>query len=226
MRTALRTFAEWEVTGSENIPPVGPVIVVANHQSNIDPPLIGASFNRRPFFLAKDGIFKGKLITWFLRNYGAFPIKRHGLDVEAFRWALEVLSQDKPLVIFPEGTRSPGKMKKALPGVALLAVKTQAPLLPVGITGSEGIGPLWRVACPTGHIKVNIGQLFSLPVIEGKLGRAQLDGITTQIMQRIAMLLPESYHGVYGSSQEEVPSSQDFAPDTIEVASSLKLIDD
>ncbi len=198
MRTALRAFAKWEVEGRENVPPMGPLVVVANHPSNIDPPLLSASLPRRLYYLAKSAIFSDPISRWILRSYGAFPLKRDKLDVRAMRWALDVLARDKTLVVFPEGTRSPSGMRKALPGVALIALKSQAPILPVGITGTERIGPLLRVAYPTGHIKVKIGQVFSLPSLEGRVKRAQLETLTTMIFQRVAVLLPESRRGVYG----------------------------
>ena len=197
LRLVLRAFAQWTVEGKENVPPWGPLIVVANHQSNIDPPLLGASIPRRLFFMAKEGIFVNPLISAFLGSYGAFPLNRDGADIQALRWSLRMLSQDKSLAIFPEGTRSPGRMKEAIPGIALLATRSQAPLLPVGITGTERLGPLWRVAFPTGRITVRIGQPFSLPVLEGRLERAQLEALTNMIMQRVAALLPESYRGKY-----------------------------
>ena len=226
LRGALRTLADWDVVGRENVPPRGPLIVVANHQSNSDPPLLGATFKRRLYFLAKDGLFRGPIATWFFRSYGAFPMRRSGLDVEAMRWAMNLLSKDKALVIFPEGTRSLHKMKKGLPGVALLAVKSQAPLLPVGITGTERLGSLLRVAWPTGHLKVNIGQPFSLPVIEGKLERAQLNALTDMIMRRVAMQLPESYRGVYGSVGEDVGSAAPRESNESKAASPATLADD
>ncbi len=197
VRVALRAFAHWEVTGRENVPPMGPLIVVANHQSNVDPPLIAASLPRRPYYLAKGGVFIFPVLSWLLRDYGAFPLRREGLDIRALRWALDILAQGKVLVIFPEGTRTPGGMRKAMPGIAHIALKSQAPILPVGITGTERLGSLWRVAYPTGHIKVNIGQAFSIPILEGRVQKAQLDSLTDMIMQRVAALLPESYHGVY-----------------------------
>ena len=197
MRMVLRLFAHWEVSGSQNVPPMGPLIVVANHQSNIDPALLGASLSRNLFFLAKETAFSNPPARWLLNNYGAYPLKRGKIDIAAIRWALTKLSTDKTIVLFPEGTRSPGKMKKALSGVTLLALKSGAPILPVGITGTERLGPIVRVAFPTGNIRVNIGQVFSLPVIHGKLEKPQLDSMTSMIMERIAALLPESYHGVY-----------------------------
>jgi 1-acyl-sn-glycerol-3-phosphate acyltransferase len=196
----LRTFADWQVTGRENVPPMGPLIVVANHQSNVDPTLISTSIPRRTWFLAKKGVFSGPLASWFLRSYGAFPLDRGRADIRAYRWTLEKLERDQAVVLFPEGTRGSGGMQKALPGVARLALRSQAPLLPVGITGTERLGTVFRVLNPTGKIRVNIGSVFSLPSIEGRLGREVVESLTDTIMQRIAALLPASYQGVYAIS--------------------------
>ena len=106
-RFTLRAFADWKVTGRENVPSMGPLVVVANHLSNLDPPLLGASLPRRIRFLAKDTLFVGgPLVRWFLGSYGAFPVNRDGADVRAYRWALKLLNNDGALVVFPEGTRS------------------------------------------------------------------------------------------------------------------------
>ena len=196
-RATLRLFADYKVTGTENVPPMGRLIVVANHQSNLDPPLLAASLPRRIWFLAKDGIFVNPIVDPFLRAYGAFPLDRGGRDVRAYRWALDRLERDQALVIFPEGTRNNGSMNRALPGVASLALKTGAPLLPVAIVGSERMGHWIRAVNPTGTIRVNIGQVFSLPSIDGKPGIEVLQSLTDMIMQRIAALLPERYRGAY-----------------------------
>ena len=108
-------------------------------------------------------------------------------------------------------------MREALPGVALIALKSQAPILPIGITGTGRMGPLWRIAYPTGHIKVTIGQVFSLPSLEGRVKRAQLETLTTMIFQRVAALLPESYRGVYGGNrQNAITPSADATSKTID----------
>ena len=218
LRGVLKTFAHWTVEGRENVPPMGPLLVVANHQSNMDPPLLTASIaNRRLYFLAKEGIFINPIVRAFLRSFGAFPLKRTGTDVQSFRWLTRKLASDQAVVIFPEGTRRPGSMRESAPGVALLALRCEVPILPVGITGTERMSPLWRVAFPTGDIKVRIGQVFSLPVIEGKVRRPQLEELTRMIMQRVAALLPESYRGLYslkgnGASREgDGPSATDDA---------------
>jgi len=202
-RVVLRLFADWKVEGAENVPPVGPLIVVANHQSNLDPSLLCASLPMRTYFLAKKTIFEGPGASWFLRSYGAFPLNRSGPDPRAYRWALDKLNSGKTLVLFPEGTRSRGSMRRGLPGVVHLAMRSQVSLLPVGITGTEHIGSWLRVFNPTGRIRVKFGTVFTLPSIEGKLTTEIAQSLTDTIMRRIAALLPESYQGVYRLGSED-----------------------
>ena len=207
-RIALRLFADWGVTGKEHVPPSGPLIVVANHQSNVDPPLLTSSIPLRLRFLAKRNVFRGRFATWFLRSYGAFPLNRDGADIQAYRWTIDQLDKGETVVIFPEGTRSKGAMRKAKSGVARLALRSQTPLLPVGITGTETLESWTRVFNPTGILRVNIGTVFSLPPIEGKPTPEVLDSITDMIMYRIAALLPENYRGVYRIEPRTTPRSR------------------
>lgn len=197
-KIVLKLFADYQVEGHQNVPPMGPLIIVANHQSNFDPTLVSTSIPRRVRFLAKEGIFQGGPIgRWFLRSYGAFPVDRERPDIGAYRWSLDQIAQDRAIVVFPEGTRNPGQMGRAHSGVARLALKTQAPLLPVGITGTERLGTFLRVFNPTGKIRVNIGSAFTLPSIEGKPDKELLGSLTDMVMERVAALLPASYQGVY-----------------------------
>ncbi len=196
-KITLRLFADWKVTGKEFVPPIGPLLIVANHQSNMDPPIIGASTGRRTWFLAKHTVFKGSIANWFLESYGAFPLNRDGTDVRAYRWALNKLENGEALVVFPEGTRSANGLRKGMPGVVQLALKSQAPILPVGITGTEKMGTWMRVLNPTGKLTVNIGRVFTLPTVEGKPGKDIMKSLTDMVMLRVARLLPESYQGVY-----------------------------
>lgn len=203
-RCTLRAFSDYKVTGAENVPPMGPLVVISNHLSNLDPSFLGASVPRRLNYLAKDNLFKavGPVGRWYLRSYGAFPIDRAGVDARAFRWALRQLQQDAALVIFPEGTRSrTASLNEAKAGVVSLILKSGAPVLPVGITGTERMQPFLRVVNPTGKIRINIGQPFSLPSIEGRPSRELLRSMTTDVMHRVCDLLPESYHGFYARTE-------------------------
>jgi 1-acyl-sn-glycerol-3-phosphate acyltransferase len=196
---ALKTMSGWKVEGRENVPPRGPLIVVANHLSNMDPPLLMCSVPRRLRFLAKKGLFVPG-IAQFLTAYGAYPVSLDATqDIKGFNWARRLLTrEDGVLCLFPEGRRSfERKMVKAIPGVALLALRTQAPILPIAITGTEHIGPIWRVFFPTGPIRVRIGTPFTLPNVEGRLTREQLDAFTTMVMRRVADMLPPQYQGYY-----------------------------
>jgi 1-acyl-sn-glycerol-3-phosphate acyltransferase len=164
LRVVLRVLADWRVLGRERVPARGPFILVANHQSNIDPPLLGASLGRPARFLAKASLFSNPLATAFFRGYGAFPVRRDGADLAASRWALRCLREGHALVLFPEGGRSPGSLRRAQPGVAYLALAARVPILPAAITGTERLGgPLWRVALPTGKLTVTfpraVGQI-------------------------------------------------------------------
>ena len=82
-----------------------------------------------------------------------------------------------------------------------LILKSGAPVLPIGITGTERMQPFLRVVNPTGKIRINIGQPFSLPSIEGRPSRELLRSMTTDMMHRVCDLLPESYHGFYSRTQ-------------------------
>jgi|TARA_B100000959_G_scaffold78924_1_gene83769 1-acyl-sn-glycerol-3-phosphate acyltransferase len=202
-KITLKCFAKFEVSGKENVPPVGPLIVVSNHLSNIDPSILAVSVSRRLQFLAKSSLFTGPFLSKLLHWYGAYPLNRDKIDVTAFRWTLNQLRQDGAILIFPEGTRSKGSMIKAKPGVARLVQMSDATILPVAITGTEHIGNVVRVVNPTGNIKVNIGSPFSLPKIDGAIDSGILKSMTDMIMERISILLPEKYRGVYEINKKE-----------------------
>ena len=199
-KSTLRLFADFKVEGVENVPPMGPLIIICNHQSNVDPTILRTLIPRQTWFLAKDGLFEHRILNWFFRSWGAFPLNREGVDIRAFRWVLNQLNYSQAIVLFPEGTRNPGAMKKALPGVVRLALKSQASILPIGMIGTETLEKSYRVWYPNRKIRVNIGQVFSLPSIEGKPNKEVLESLNDMIMGRVAALLPESYQGVYKTS--------------------------
>ena len=201
MRGALGLFGKWHFEGKENVPMTGSLLVVANHPSNLDPPLLGAGFPRKLNFLAKRELFKNVIFSSFMKAYGAVPVGFDGRDVRAVIWALKMLRNDAAVALFPEGQRSPASgMTRGVHGAALLAMKSGAPILPVGMIGTETVGPVWQVAIPRGTFNVTIGKPFSVPHVTGRLETEQLEEVTNIIMEHIAELLPESYKGVYSSS--------------------------
>jgi 1-acyl-sn-glycerol-3-phosphate acyltransferase len=198
MKFLLVLLARWRVKGKENIPAQGPFIVVANHLSLIDPPLLSASIPRRIVFMAKEEAFRHPVEGPLVRGWRAFPVHRERLDREALRRAQQVLEEGLALGMFPEGKRSPtAQMQQGFPGTSLLALRNVAPILPVGITGTEKINGITFIFRRP-QITVNIGEPFNLPPIDDRLTRAGLARATDLIMGRIAQLLPESYLGFYG----------------------------
>ena len=204
-RATIRVIADWRVTGVENVPPGGPLIVVANHLSQTDPSFVGVAIPRRPRFLAKKELFTHPLAGRLIQSYGGHPLNREGVDVAAYRWAIDLLKTDGTLVLFPEGSRSPGGMRLARDGATHIALVSQAPILPIGITGTEGFGTWANVFFPNARIRVNIGRAFTLPHIEGRPNREVLRSLTRMMMERVAMLLPPEYRGEYGKSTATQP---------------------
>lgn len=120
-----------QVIGKENIPKNGPVIICSNHISNLDPPVVGITASRVIHFMAKEELFKGKLLGGLLRTIHAFPVKRGLADRNALRSGLNILKEGKTLGLFPEGTRSrDGKPGKALHGVGFFALRSNAEVVP------------------------------------------------------------------------------------------------
>ena len=192
-----RVLARCTVVGKENVPPRGPLIVISNHLHFTDPGLVPASLGRQTHYLAKIELMRQPLLGFLAKNFGAVALDRRGRsNRDAIGAVLELLSTDHVIGLFPEGTRSrTGGMAMAKRGAALLAVKSNAPILPVAITGTEKIG--WRSVWERPRVRVVIGAPFSLPVIEGKVGKPQLQGLADMMMERVAALLPESYQGHY-----------------------------
>ena len=195
-RFCFNVFGRLEVTGRENVPPYGPLIVVANHLSYNDPPSLAAAMPRRLSFLGKQDLFVPSAKAWLFNSLRVYPVDR-SFGVSALRTALALLAQDEAVAIFPEGQRSPEKrLIKGMAGAAYLAMKSQAPILPVGITGTENF-PHQRMPFPLCRFRVNIGPPFTPPVLEGGQTRVAADAVLEMIMQRIAMQLPEEYRGEY-----------------------------
>ena len=201
VRGLLKLLTHCQVKGRENIPSQGPLLIVANHLSLADPPLLGVSLSRKVMFMAKKELFRFRLIGYFIGGLGAFSVHRGRLDRKAMRRACQVLANGLALVMFPEGTRSrSGRLQPAFSGPALIAMRSGAPILPVGIIGTEKIkGVAWILRRP--QITVNIGQPFYLPPVSSRLTKAELAELTNSIMGHIAELLPLKYRGDYGGKE-------------------------
>ena len=211
-RTIFRCFTRVSVEGLEHVPATGPLILATNHISNADPPLVSGwltpVLGRPVHWMAKAEALDWPLAGWFMRQNGAFGIRRGAADTEAFRLARAVLVDGRVLGTFPEGTRSPtGALQRAKDGVTLLALRTGAPILPIGVIDTDRFWPrgrmVWRFG---GRIALRVGEPFVLERGTAPDGtREALEEVTTRLMLHIAELLPERHRGVYGPLLETAP---------------------
>jgi 1-acyl-sn-glycerol-3-phosphate acyltransferase len=207
-RAGLAGLTRVRVEGAvDEIPRTGPVIIAANHSSNLDVPVLGSSLmpriGRRFQWLGKRELFDWPVVGWVARNGGVHAIDRGAADVEAFRLAAQILDEGHALFVFPEGTRSPdGRLGPGRDGVAVLALRTGAPIVPVGVSGSYERWPRGqKLPHPGGRVAVRVGSPFRLadelpPDLDR---RAAKSAATDLIMRKIAALVPEGQRGRYGT---------------------------
>ena len=130
-----RIFHCLEVKGAHNIPSTGPFILASNHTSYFDPPAIGCKIPRNLHYFARDSLFFWPL-GLLIRNLNSIPVNRSQLDIATLKRVLKVLKSGDPLLVFPEGTRSPdGKLGVGKKGIGLLMAKSQSDVLPAKVVG-------------------------------------------------------------------------------------------
>lgn len=198
VRFLLHTLTRTEYVGLENIPGEGPLLVTLNHLSQVDTPLLMAQPARTDITaLVTDKYQQFWFMRWFVDTAEGIWIDRERADFGAFRAGIEVLKSGRPLGIAPEGTRSKGEgMLPGKPGASLIAIKSGAPVLPVAITGTENaFQDIFRLRRP--KIVARFGKPYVLPPLDRENRDAALQRMTDEIMCRIAVMLPESYRGVY-----------------------------
>ncbi len=176
-----------EITGTENIPQNGPVVIASNHLSLLDPPIIGVATPRKIHFMAKQELFV-PILGSIYRTLGAFPVRRGAADRNAIKYGIDLLLAEKVLAIFPEGTRSKnGQIGKAEPGALMMAGKARAVIVPTAVSGTNlsSSGRIWP------KVKVKFGKpiyfLEDEPVTKEVIMR-----MTDELMNEIQTLLDEN----------------------------------
>ena len=200
----------------DELPREGPLILAANHASNLDAPVIGAwlipKLGRRIHWLGKKELFDWPVVGWVAANGGVHPVDRGSADVEAFRLARRILDEGQVLFVFPEGTRSPdGSLQEAHDGLASLALRTGAPIVPIAIAGSSKVWPRGqKLPHPGGRVTVRVGRPFRLAdVLPSDVERRTAKTLATKaIMERIAEMLPQSQRGVYATPATAEPGPE------------------
>jgi len=175
----------FEVIGLDTLDAIeGAVIVSPVHRSNLDAALCGAMMKKRLRALAKESLFDHRLFGWLCAALGAFPVKRGAADRESLRVAQRILERGEALLVFPEGTRQSGdRVAEIFAGPAFLAGRTGAPIVPIGIAGTEAALPAGARFPRRSTIRMVVGDPLVAP--EGRLSRDQRDDLTARLAARL-----------------------------------------
>lgn len=197
-RTVFTLYFRWRVLNPERVPLNGPVILAANHESYLDPPLVGAGLSRAINYLARDTLFDMPVLGAILRSWNVVPVDRDGGGAAGLKAILDRLLNGGAIILFPEGTRTrDGKLQPARSGIGLTAIKSSAPVVPVRVFGTyDAYGRHMRFPLPR-RVMVKYGKpmLFTELRAEAKVcSKARLKQIYQQvadeIMAAIAKLEP------------------------------------
>jgi len=180
-----RTYFRISVRGRHHIPATGPFILSPIHRSFLDTPAVAAVTRRRMRYMGKESLWRSRFSGWFFTTAGGFPVQRGSADRDALRAGTEVLERGEPLVLFPEGTRQSGPVVTPLfQGAAYLACRTGAPIVPVGIGGSEAAMPRGSKMVRPHKMTIVVGEPL-WPPPPGPSGRVPRKAIT-ELSDRLA----------------------------------------
>jgi 1-acyl-sn-glycerol-3-phosphate acyltransferase len=177
MATLFTTAFSLRTEGSINVPANGPVLLLANHQSFIDPILVGLAARRHLRYLARKTLFRNPAFTWFIESLNAVPVNQEGFARDGLQSIIDLLKHGQAVTVFPEGERTlTGRMNPLRPGVHLVLRRSECQIVPVGIAGAYAAWPRWRaypIPAPIflppwdGTVAVSIGKPISSAHYEG-----------------------------------------------------------
>lgn len=193
-----KLFYNFHIEGTENIPQDKALVMASNHRSYADPVILTMPMKKPVTYMAKEELFKNKLFGWFITKLGAFPVKRGAGDLQVIDDAVGILESGRHLVIFPEGTRSKdGKVGKGKTGVALIAARSGADVLPCGII-FEGEKLHFR-----SKLTLRFGKVIPAEEI------AVTDGSPRELKAAKLRIMGAITELVEGNSREEVPAADE-----------------
>ncbi len=179
----LHLYFRGRIYGAENVPNEGPLVVVSNHASDFDPPILSNCMRRPVAFMAKEELFKVPILKQAITLYGAYPVKRESADRSAIRSAINSLQNGWATGVFLQGTRTPdGRITEPKLGAALIAAKAKAPLLPVSLWGTHAISIKGLLVPQPVPLTIRIGKLIDAPASSD---RAELEALTQRCATEI-----------------------------------------
>lgn len=191
IRLVARTFFRFRVVHGERMINHGPVILAANHQSYLDPPLAGSVSKRAIYFLARKSLMDGWFLGWLLPKLNVIPVDADsGKDRTALKALIRILRAGEGTLVFPEGGRTPdGALQPALPGVGLVIAKTLAPVVPMRIFGAYEAWPMDQKRPRFRPVTVVVGEpiYFTAADLEPK-GKDLYQRLSQRVMDAIAAL--------------------------------------
>jgi 1-acyl-sn-glycerol-3-phosphate acyltransferase len=200
-------FFKLRVEGLENVPPDGAAILASNHVAWIDIPLVAYPVPRITHYMGKIELFQVPILGWVIGVTGSFPVRRGEGDRESLRIAERLLGEGQLMAIFPEGHRSDGQLIRGLPGVALIAFRANAPVVPVAIINSRQVFRMGHIVIHRPTVTIRYGAPFLLSKRGARHTRDDLERGVDEIMTHIALLLPPDYHGIYAEQAAAMPSA-------------------
>jgi 1-acyl-sn-glycerol-3-phosphate acyltransferase len=202
----------YRVSGRQNVPRSGPLLIVANHLSWYDPLILGVVLPRRVWFFTKQEVFKWPVVGGLCLLTGQIPVRRGASDRASLEKALAYLHQGRAVMIFPEGTvERQEQMLPAHTGAAMLALRSGVTILPIAHTGTRRILRSIRSWFP--QVCIEIGEPFTPQLPEGVARKVGLQIITQEIMERIAAMLPPDERGAYAAEGAAVNPSITSLPE-------------
>ena len=185
----MRLYFRLERRGGQHVPLTGPLLMVSNHVSLLDPPVVGAAAPRPLYFLAKEELFRVPLLGRLIYAVNSRPVRRDGSDVRALKTALRLLGEGKAILIFPEGTRGRGgRLGEGKPGAGMLAVMSGAAVVPVHVSGTERALPRGRALPRPAKVRVAFGPPLHFKPGTGDTRKESYREASAEMMRAIAQL--------------------------------------
>lgn len=198
-RLAVVWFCRFRVSGRENWPTSGGALVCSNHQSYLDPPLVGLTCSRRLTYLGRTTLFKSKLLAPIITFLDTIPIDREGGGLAGLKETLRRLKGGDMVLIFPEGTRtSDGELQPLKPGFCAVARRSKVPLVPVGLDGAYDAWPRRSPLPRGGRLAVVIGR----PITAAEVAQLSDEELVAELSRRMAACLLEARR-LRGSRREK-----------------------